>query len=44
MDFCGRWIAGIARGVVEKHDVRHIRTLHTKDGRNCEIWYYVLNI
>ena len=25
---------------MEKHDVRHIRTLHTKDGRNCEIWYY----
>ncbi len=33
-------LAGIAREVVEKHDVRHIRTLHTMDGRNCEIWYY----
>ncbi len=33
-------LAGIARKVVEKHDVRHIRTLHTTDGRNCEIWYY----
>ena len=33
-------LASIAREVVEKHDVRHIRTLHTKDGRECEIWYY----
>lgn len=33
-------LAGIAREVVEKHDVRHIRTLHTKDGREWEIWYY----
>ena len=30
----------IAREVIEKYDVRHIRTLHTKDGRECEIWYY----
>lgn len=33
-------LAGIAREVVEKHDVRHIRTLHTKDDREWEIWYY----
>lgn len=30
----------IAREVVEKHDVRHIRTLHTKDKKECEVWYY----
>ena len=33
-------LASIAREVVEKHDVRHIRTLHTTDGKECEIWYY----
>lgn len=33
-------LAHLAREVVEKHDVRHIRTLHTRDGRTCEIWYY----
>ncbi|AKB26289.1 hypothetical protein MSMTP_2820 [Methanosarcina sp. MTP4] len=30
----------IAREVVEKHDVRHIRTFRMKDGKECEIWYY----
>ncbi len=33
-------LAGIAREVVEKHDVRHIRTLCTKDDKEWEIWYY----
>ena len=33
-------LAHLAREVVEKHDVRHISTLHTRDGRTCEIWYY----
>ncbi len=33
-------LASIAREVVEKHDVRHVRTLKTKDGRDWEIWYY----
>ena len=30
----------ITREVVQKHDVKHIRTLHTKDGKTCEIWHY----
>ncbi|WP_244603680.1 SUMF1/EgtB/PvdO family nonheme iron enzyme [Methanococcoides sp. AM1] len=30
----------LAREVVERHDVRHISTLHTRDGNACEIWYY----
>ncbi|AKB25920.1 serine/threonine kinase [Methanosarcina sp. MTP4] len=33
-------LASIAQEVVEKHDVRHVRTLKTKDGRGWEIWYY----
>ena len=33
-------LATIAREVVEKHDVKHIRTLHSLDGKTCEIWYY----
>jgi formylglycine-generating enzyme required for sulfatase activity len=33
-------ISTIAREVVEKHDVRHIRTLRTQDGKEWEIWYY----
>ncbi len=33
-------LASIAREVVEKHDVRHVRTLKTKDSRDWEIWYY----
>jgi formylglycine-generating enzyme required for sulfatase activity len=33
-------LAIIAREVVEKHDVKHIRTLNTRDNRTCEIWYY----
>ncbi len=33
-------LAILAREVVEKHDVRYIRTLYTRDGNNCEIWYY----
>lgn len=24
----------------EKHDVRHVRSLHTRDGKSFEIWYY----
>jgi len=30
----------LAREVVERHDVRHIRTLYTQDGKKYEIWYY----
>jgi formylglycine-generating enzyme required for sulfatase activity len=33
-------LAAFAREAVEKHDVRHISTLHTRDGQTCEIWYY----
>jgi hypothetical protein len=25
---------------IQMHDVRHIRTLRTKDGKTCETWYY----
>ncbi|MEA2014304.1 MAG: zinc ribbon domain-containing protein, partial [Thermodesulfobacteriota bacterium] len=25
---------------IQKHDVKHIRTLYAKDGKTCEIWYY----
>ncbi|WP_370574998.1 formylglycine-generating enzyme family protein [Methanomethylovorans sp.] len=35
-----RKLANLAREVIEKRDVRHIRTLHTRDGMACEIWYY----
>ena len=28
------------REVIQKHDVKHIRTLSTKDGMICELWYY----
>lgn len=30
----------ISQGVIQKHNVKHIRSLHTKDGKTCEIWYY----
>ncbi len=30
----------LSRGVLDKHDVQHIGTLHTQDGTTCEIWYY----
>ncbi|WP_321416501.1 SUMF1/EgtB/PvdO family nonheme iron enzyme [uncultured Methanomethylovorans sp.] len=33
-------VVNIAREVVEKHDIRHVRTLHTKDENNYELWYY----
>jgi formylglycine-generating enzyme required for sulfatase activity len=33
-------LTSIAREVVEKYDVRHVRNLHTRDGKICEIWYY----
>jgi hypothetical protein len=33
-------LALIAREVVEKRDLQHVRTLKTKDGRDWEIWYY----
>ncbi len=33
-------IASIAREVIEKRDVRHIRTLKTIEGEEYEIWYY----
>ncbi|MBP1909064.1 zinc ribbon domain-containing protein [Methanolobus bombayensis] len=30
----------ICREMIQKHDIRHIRTLKTKDGKNYETWYY----
>ncbi|MCD4810708.1 MAG: PH domain-containing protein [Methanosarcinales archaeon] len=30
----------ISREVIQKHDVKHIRSLYTKDGKTCEMWYY----
>jgi len=33
-------LVSIAREVIEKHDVRYVRTMHTKDGNNYEFWYY----
>jgi hypothetical protein len=33
-------LKNISREIVQKHDVKHIRTLFTKDGNTCEIWYY----
>jgi len=30
----------LSREVIEKHDVCHVSTLHTRDGKICEIWYY----
>lgn len=35
-----RKLTSLAREAIEKRDVRHIRTLHTSDGKTCEIWYY----
>ena len=33
-------LISISREVIERHDVKHVRTLHTTDGNECEIWYY----
>nr|WP_321416496.1 SUMF1/EgtB/PvdO family nonheme iron enzyme [uncultured Methanomethylovorans sp.] len=33
-------LASLAREVVERQEVRHVRTLYTRDGNTCEIWYY----
>lgn len=33
-------LKNISREVIQKHDVKHIRTLSTKDGKTCELWYY----
>ena len=33
-------LKNISREIIQKHDVKHIRTLFTKDGDTCEIWYY----
>ena len=33
-------LKNISREVIQKHNVKHIRTLFTKDGSICEIWYY----
>ena len=30
----------LAREVVEKHDIWHIRTLQSRDGKTCEVWHY----
>jgi len=33
-------LKNISREIVQKHHVKHIRTLLTKDRDTCEIWYY----
>lgn len=33
-------LKSILREVIQKHNVKHIRTLYTKDGKTCEMWYY----
>ncbi|HJH30080.1 MAG TPA: hypothetical protein C5S51_10410 [Methanosarcinaceae archaeon] len=33
-------LKNISREIIQKHDVKHIRTLFTKDRNTCEIWYY----
>lgn len=33
-------LKNISREVVQKHDVKNIRTLFTKDEKVCELWYY----
>ena len=33
-------LTSLAREVIEKHDVRHVRTLHTRDEKTTEVWYY----
>ena len=30
----------ISQEVIQKHNIKHIRSLYTKDGKTCEIWYY----
>jgi tetratricopeptide (TPR) repeat protein len=30
----------LCRETIQMHDVRHIRTLRTKDDKTCETWYY----
>ena len=30
----------ICRETIQMHDVRHVRTFHTTDGKTCETWYY----
>lgn len=39
-DFDIKSLKAISREVIQKHDVKNIRTLYTKDGKTCEIWYY----
>jgi len=33
-------LVNMCRETIQMHDVRHIRTLHTKDNKICETWYY----
>ncbi len=33
-------LINVSRSVLQKHDLRHVRTLHTKDHKNSEMWYY----
>lgn len=33
-------LKNISKEVIQKHDVKHIRTLSTKDRNTCEMWYY----
>jgi hypothetical protein len=35
-----RKLVAIAREAVDKHDVKLIRTLYSRDGERCELWYY----
>lgn len=30
----------ISQEVIQKHNIKHIRSLYTEDGKTCEIWYY----
>ncbi len=33
-------LIALCRETIQMHDVRHIRTLRTKDDKTCETWYY----
>ena len=35
-----RTLMNVCREMVQRHDIRHIRTLRTKDGKNYETWYH----
>ncbi len=39
-DFDTATLMNICREMVQRHDVRHVRTLRNKDGNHYETWYY----